>query len=225
MRAFFIEFLFVYMLTIEEAISLCWEQKTAWPIRAQCAPMTHNACDSVFNMRERCVDFSQRVKWERSDLHHHTCQSIQVLGFLVSKMANINLQFKTKWVFGAWHVHWANVASRLQQARLTCQLKLLWFTVVCLLFSYSYAVSSKIEPFYKGGKVQVSLLLCVVCHKCCNSLELSLNDLILHCYTGGRLSNDTSKEEWSKACKATKCPYFYCLVWENLQSLVVVNWF
>lgn len=225
MRAFFIEFLFVYMLTIEEAISLCWEQKTAWPIRAQCAPMTHNACDSVFNMRERCVDFSQRVKWERSDLYHHTCQSIQVLGFLVSKMANINLQFKTKWVFGAWHVHWANVASRLQQARLTCQLKLLWFTVVCLLFSYSYAVSSKIEPFYKGGKVQVSLLLCVVCHKCCNSLELSLNDLILHCYTGGRLSSDTSKEEWSKACKATKCPYFYCLVWENLPGLVIVNWF
>lgn len=29
---------------------------------------------------------------------------------------------------------------------------------VCLLFSYSYAVSSKIEPFYKGGKVQVRLI-------------------------------------------------------------------
>lgn len=32
------------------------------------------------------------------------------------------------------------------------------FAVEIVLLSYSYAVSSKIEPFYKGGKVQVRLL-------------------------------------------------------------------
>lgn len=31
------------------------------------------------------------------------------------------------------------------------------------IIPYSYAVSSKIEPFYKGGKVQVGCPLCVVC--------------------------------------------------------------
>lgn len=39
-----------------------------------------------------------------------------------------------------------------------CHLKWKICIKILLLLCYSYAVSSKIEPFYKGGKVQVRLL-------------------------------------------------------------------
>lgn len=44
---------------------------------------------------------------------------------------------------------------------------------------YSYAVSSKIEPFYKGGKVQVGCSVCVVYAKCVkNSFHYLVNLVI-----------------------------------------------
>lgn len=47
-------------------------------------------------------------------------------------------------------------------------------TVAVFLFLYSYAVSSKIEPFYKGGKVQVGARLWCVC-VCLSVCEASIN--------------------------------------------------
>uniref|UniRef100_A0A674MQ57 Transducin beta like 3 n=1 Tax=Takifugu rubripes TaxID=31033 RepID=A0A674MQ57_TAKRU len=55
------------------------------------------------------------------------------------------------------------------------------FALECLLLCYSYAVSSKIEPFYKGGKVQVSkdenYIFCT-CGSRINVLEISTGKIV-----------------------------------------------
>ncbi len=51
----------IHMLTIEAGFSSGEGKKNIWPITAQCVLMTYNECDSVINMRDGCVDFTQHV--------------------------------------------------------------------------------------------------------------------------------------------------------------------
>lgn len=52
-------------------------EKTIWPITAQ---MTYNVCDSTIDMREWCVELSQRAKSEISYLHYPRLSEYQSFG-------------------------------------------------------------------------------------------------------------------------------------------------
>lgn len=119
------------------------------------------------------VDCSQRVTWEISSIRRlYSLHHFFFGPFLTGKMANTNLQFKTKWVLLSARVSWRS-CSKLTRARLRCYMKLL---NPLLPFSCSFTVMlfpARSSHFTKGGKCRwvLGFDVCV----CVSVCEASIN--------------------------------------------------